>query len=320
MNENFSSHLSTDMKEFLRFKRALGYKYIRSAATLLSFDRFVAQCSRTGADGSLESLIYNWLARIEGRKPFTISSDLAVVRQFCLFLRRKDPRAFVPSHDWISEPKTTQFRPYIFSRKEVLALLESTNSLRGSRFRALSIRTLLLVLYCTGLRFGEALRLRPDDVDVDNRVLRIRETKGKARFVPIRDDLCRELRKYVGERNRVAKRNPQTSFFVRTNGQSYSISAASYTVRFLLRRIGLKPAKGRSGPRPYDLRHTFAVHRLTQWYRSGVDIHSRLPLLSAYMGHENILGTEDYLTATPDLLAIAGRRFESRFRRTPKRK
>jgi integrase len=82
-------------------------------------------------------------------------------------------------------------------------------------------------------------------------------------------------------------------------------------VRRLFRRAGLKPARGRVGPRPYDIRHTFAVHRLAHWYRAGVDLHARLPWLSTYLGHESLLGTETYLTATPALLARAGRRFHT---------
>jgi integrase len=71
----------------------------------------------------------------------------------------------------------------------------------------------------------------------------------------------------------------------------------------------MKPARGRVGPRPYDLRHTFVVHRLTRWYRQGADLHSRLPWLSAYLGHVNLLGTEKYLAATPELLSLAANRF-----------
>jgi integrase len=81
----------------------------------------------------------------------------------------------------------------------------------------------------------------------------------------------------------------------------------------MFRMAGLKPDIGRIGPRPYDLRHTFAVHRLTRWYRARADLHARLPWLSAYMGHVNLLGTETYLTATPELLALAGQRFHHCF-------
>ena len=82
----------------------------------------------------------------------------------------------------------------------------------------------------------------------------------------------------------------------------------------LLRKEGLKPARGRVGPRPYDFRHAFAVHRLTDWYHAGVDIQARLPLLSAYMGHVNVLGTEVYLHATPELLRLASDRFNDRWK------
>jgi integrase len=83
----------------------------------------------------------------------------------------------------------------------------------------------------------------------------------------------------------------------------------------LFDKAGLKPQKGGAGPRPYDLRHAFAVERLTQWYREGADLHARLPLLSAYMGHVDILGTESYLNATPELLELAAHRLHRRYRK-----
>jgi integrase/recombinase XerD len=91
------------------------------------------------------------------------------------------------------------------------------------------------------------------------------------------------------------------------------VASASAAVRKLLRIEGLKPKTGRVGPRPYDMRHTYTVHRLTDWSRKGVDVHARLPLLSAYLGHDNVLGTEHYMHATPELLRLACRRFEKRF-------
>ena len=102
---------------------------------------------------------------------------------------------------------------------------------------------------------------------------------------------------------------------LRRDGRQLTVQAATILVRRLLRRVGLKPRSGRAGPRPYDFRHTFAVHRLTAWYHEGLDIHARLPRLSSYLGHNNLLGTEVYLTATPELMALAAERFESHFRR-----
>jgi integrase len=101
---------------------------------------------------------------------------------------------------------------------------------------------------------------------------------------------------------------------VRKSGDGLPVKVASEAIRRLLRKQGLKPLHGRVGPRAYDFRHAFAVHRLTDWYRQGVDIHARLPWLSAYMGHDDVLGTEVYLTATAELMNLASERFEARFR------
>ena len=99
------------------------------------------------------------------------------------------------------------------------------------------------------------------------------------------------------------------------NGSAYSVFGASRAISGLMRRAGLKPPKGRIGPRPHDLRHAFARERLRRWYQSGADLQKRLPYLSVYLGHLNLLGTEHYLKASPDLLALASNRMAARFRR-----
>jgi integrase len=110
-----------------------------------------------------------------------------------------------------------------------------------------------------------------------------------------------------------AARSPDDYFFVGANGRTLRAKTAGETLRRLFRKAGLKPARGRSGPRPYDLRHAFAVHRLSRWYRQGADLHERLSWPSAYMGHTDIVGTETYLNATPELLEVAGNRLRRRY-------
>jgi len=176
-------------------------------------------------------------------------------------------------------------------------------------------RALFLVLYCTGLRFGEALRLRIRDVDLRRRVLFVAESKGRSRWVPFHESLAVELKRYLRQRRAFVgpAARSDDSLFVSTNRRRFPVQTAWGTMSKLLRTAGLKPARGRVGPRPYDLRHTMAVHRLERWYRKGVDLHGRLPWLSAYLGHVNLLGTETYLTATPALLALAAHRFHQRY-------
>jgi integrase len=177
-------------------------------------------------------------------------------------------------------------------------------------------RALILVLYCTGIRFGEALRLRMRDVDTRSAVLFIDTFKGRSRWVPFHRSLSRELDRYLAARVAYASSGVDDRFFVGANHRRLPVETASGTFRSLYKLAGLKPEGGRIGPRPYDLRHAFAVHRLSRWYAEGVDFHARLPWLSAYMGHVDIVGTEAYLHTTPELLDLAGNRLRRRYKKT----
>jgi len=309
----FHSRLGPDLERFLAFKRALGLSYRRSEFTLRSFDRHVAAHAPQRGRLRLDQLLRTWLARLAGRKPVTIATELAPVREFFRFRRRVDPACFVPGREWAPQRAEAHLVPHIFTPAEVRAVLAAVDALRRPRLRARTFRALVLMLYCTGLRLGEVARLRCSDVDLARRVLLVRESKGKTRVVPFRADLARELLRYRRARSHLARWDGP--FLVAPDGHPYTPARFSVTLRRLFRRAGLKPPRGRVGPRPFDFRHTFAVCRLTRWYRAGVDLHARLPWLSAYMGHDDLLGTEAYLRATPELLDATSRRFAARLRR-----
>ena len=307
--------LASDAIEFLAFKRAMGMGYRRAEFVLNSFVRFV-RAQYGDCPTSLEQAVTRWVARIEGRKAITVGNEFGVVRQLCLFRRRSDPHGFVPDHA-LAPVKESVFVPYIFSRQEVLALVDAATRHEGRNMRGAMLRALTLVLYCTGMRLGEATRLRMVDVDLRQAVLTVQRSKGRSRILAIRDDLVAELRQYLRHREALlAARgagDPMT-LFIRRDGLALTLRAASDALRGLLRDLGLKPPSGRSGARPYEFRHAFAVHRLTAWAVEGVDVHAKLPWLSAYLGHQNVLGTETYLKATPQLLQLASQRFEQHSR------
>jgi integrase len=307
--------LARDATQFLAFKRALGMRYRRAEFVLNSFVRFVRdQYGERSAP--LEEAVTRWAARIEGRKAITVGNEFGVVRQLCLFRRRTDVHGFVPDHA-LAPVKESVFVPYIFSREEVLVLINAATRHEGRSMWGAMLRALTLVLYCTGMRLGEATRLRLFDVDLRRAVLTVQRSKGRSRILAIRDDLVTELRKYLRHRDEVLAASgagdPMT-LFIRRNGSALTLRAASEALRCLLRKLGLKPPRGRSGARPYEFRHAFAVHRLTAWAVEGVDVHAKLPWLSAYLGHQNVLGTEVYLKATPQLLELASQRFEQHAR------
>jgi len=307
-----AEQLAQNIEEFLAFKHALGHSYERGELMLRSFLHFVNQKSGQKSKVMLETMVSEWLSRIAGRKPVTVALELGVLRQLCLYRRRTDPHSFVPGREWAPQPVKSTFLPYIFSPDEIHQILDAAANHHGRNLGATTLYTLILILYCTGLRLGEGVRLQLQDVDLDRQLFIVRQSKGKTRLVPFRTDLAQALKAYLSERGRIALASDNSAFLVRLSGDPLPVNVASGVIRRLLRQQGLKPEKGRVGPRPYDFRHAYAVHRLTDWYRQGLDVHARLPWLSAYMGHDNVLGTEVYLTATAELMSLASQRFEER--------
>lgn len=151
------------------------------------------------------------------------------------------------------------------------------------------------------------------DIDLRSSILFVDTFKGRARWVPFHHTLRRELERYLPARLEYAPADSEARFFVGANRSQLPVKTAWTTIHRLFDKAGLTVTEGRTGPRPYDLRHAFAVHRLSRWYRQGVDLQARLPWLSVYMGHVNILGTETYLNATPELLNHASNRMRRRY-------
>lgn len=308
MTTRFRSRLAKDLQRFLEFQRSLGIRYDSAEWVLQRFDRFLAQTLKGRGSLDLKVAIEAWLATLQCR-PVTITNNFLIIRKFCLFLRRRDPSGFVPDRDMAPRVYESRHLPYIFSTSEIRILLDEAGKMQHP-FRSRTYRALLLLLYCTGLRTGEAVRLRIRDVDLREKVLWVEVSKTKSRWVPFEETLAVELSAYLRERLQVNGTSEDSRFLVQPNGSPCGRVIVSNRITALLRLTGLKPSSGRVGPRPYDTRHSFAVNRLTQWYREGVELQERLSWLSAYLGHDDLLGTQDYLQLTPELRRIVSARHE----------
>jgi integrase/recombinase XerD len=313
MSNVFHGPMAGELNGFLRFKRSLGYGYKRAEFALREIDRFLIEYAARNRRWKLGQATIAWLSSKPGRKAVSVSGDAAVLRQFYRYLRRSADPETVAEPLWPHLPTESSFVAYLLSEKDILNLLALCKDLKRPPFRAALYRALILVLYCTGIRFGEALRLRMSDVDTRSAALFVDTFKGRSRWVPFHRTLSQELEKYLAARRAYAPSDPDARFFVGANQLRLPVETASGTFRGLFKLAGLKPEKGRIGPRPYDLRHAFAVHRLSRWYSNGVDLHARLPWLSAYMGHVDIIGTEVYLHTTPELLDLAGKRLRRQY-------
>lgn len=202
------------------------------------------------------------------------------------------------------------FVPYIYSREELRRLLATAAAYQGCVVEAATIRTLVLLLYGAGLRLCEAINLDRADVDADHAVLTIRQTKfGKTRLVPFGSKLGGVLAQYAARNTKRAAL--ETPFFTTQTGARLKKRSVQGCFRRVCDQAGIRRSNGgRYQPRLHDLRHTFAVHRLTSWYQQGADVQHLLPQLSTYLGHSCLFCTQVYLSMTPELLQEAGKRFE----------
>lgn len=309
----FRGPLACAFEAFLAFRQdlATGHEHLRVA--LRHLDRFLVQRAPDARDLT-RPLLDEWMATLADRAAVTRRNYFRVVRQFCVFRARADPAAFIP--DAISGPRVTaRFRPYIYSEQEIRALIAAAAALSGG-LRPHTYVTLLLLLYTTGLRIGEAIRLQLGDLDHDRAVLHIRAGKfRKARLLPITVRMLARLDAYLEQRRRAgAPARSEAPLFWSPRRGPYSLVGVQHGISCLLRLVcGKRRGHRGHGPRVHDIRHAFAVHRLLRWYRDGADVQAKLPLLATYLGHRTFLSTQFYLTATPELLAEASRRFHDGF-------
>lgn len=302
------SPLRRCLVDYLRLRRALGFKLERAGRLL---DDFVTFAEQTGAETLTIELALDWATLPQGTEPVWLAQRLGVVRGFARYLHTVDPRTQVPPPDLLPG-RYQRISPYLYSDDDISALMDGARSLRPP-LRSATYETLIGLLAVTGMRIGEAMRLDRDDVNWADGLLTIRASKfGKTRALPLHKSTGGALRTYGTRRDRLCPHPQGPSFFVSTAGTRLGHPNVQPTFRIIRRHAGLdRPTSGRS-PRIHDLRHSFAVKTLLGWYRAGLDVAARMPLLSTYLGHADPARTYWYLSAAPELLALAARRLEHR--------
>lgn len=291
--------------DYLSVRRALGFQLTEASHLLTDFVGFL---ERAGATTLTTQLAVTWATQTEAGMNRR-SARLSIVRGFARYLQAIEPSTEIPPANLLPRGSRRAI-PYIYTEAEVSALLAATQTLGSPAARWL-LATLIGLLSATGMRLGEAVGLDRDDLDWAHGILTVRKGKfGKSREVPLHETTMRALGRYGRWRDQWAPHPKGPSFFVSQRGTRPNRSAIDDTFRELARRAGLPDVPGRSRPRLHDFRHSFAVHTLLEWYRDGLDVAAQLPLLSTYLGHVNPSHTYWYLSATPDLLALAAERLE----------
>jgi integrase/recombinase XerD len=255
-------------------------------------------------------------ATLPGGSPWWHAQRLSMVRGFAAHLHTTDPAAEIPPPHVIPA-RTPRATPYLYSAAEVAALMAATASL-SSQLRAATYQTLIGLLAATGMRVGEAIRLDRPDFDPGAGVLTVRNTKfGKTRLVPLHPTTTAALAGYLRLRDRLHPGPADPAVFISPPGTRLAYCNVHATWRLLTRRASLAPRSPNCRPRPHDLRHSFAVASLLDAYAAGQDGQARLALLATYLGHVNPAATYWYLSAAPELLALAGQRLDDHQRERP---
>ncbi|MGW3635555.1 tyrosine-type recombinase/integrase [Streptomyces sp. NPDC005122] len=300
------TELRQALDDYLGLRRSLGHKMVEAAWLLPDFISFLEERGQTTVT---VTAALAWVRKRESNVVTTVSPRrITAVRGFARYLSGVDPATEIPPLGLV--PHRQRWRqPFIYSDADVIAVMTAADEI-GPPLRAATYRTLVGLLAATGLRVGEAINLDHDDIDWAGGVLRIRETKfGKSRLVPLEPSGVDALREYDILRNRIARCPEDPSFFVSRTRRRLIYAVVAPTFRRLVTSAGVG-TDAPNPPRLHDLRHSFAVRALLTWYRTGADVQAKIPSLSTYLGHREPSSAYWYLSAAPELLALAAARRE----------
>jgi integrase/recombinase XerD len=298
------TRLEAALADYLRLRRALGHKLAGEGQQL---SRFVTYLDFTGAEAITMPAVLEFVTDADPATTMP-ARRLTAVRGFARYLAALDGVSVVPPTG-LAASRTRHRTPYIFSEADVASVIAHARAAIPAPFRQETVATIIGLLAVTGMRAGEALRLGRGEIDWDGAVILIRGTKFcKGRDVPVSQSAISALAAYARQRD---QRHPATTrLFVSLAGTPVAYSHFGETFRGAITAAGIGSGTG-IRPRIHDLRHSFAVRTLLGWHRAGLDAEALLPRLSTYLGHREPRFTYRYLTATPELLALAAARLEA---------
>jgi site-specific recombinase XerD len=311
----FQSALAELIERFLAHKRALGRRFDVEEKTLRLFDRYLAQRMVAAPSHVTPRLVEDFLASRPRQRPRSYNHLLGTVRRLFDWLVDQGILDRSPVEARPRRQTSTRI-PFIFDLPEARRLLEAARNLKDNPrapMRGRTYHAIFAILYGLGLRVGEVCRLSVGDVDLQRRLLVIRETKFyKSRLVPFGPRMEALLLDYLqARRHRRGNLSSQEPLFSFTRRGEINPCTISLAFHQMVPRLGLNVPPGCSPPRLHDLRHSFAVGTLLRWYRTGVDPGAGLLTLATFLGHVDVTSTAVYLTVTGALLQEANRRFEA---------
>jgi site-specific recombinase XerD len=307
----FGSHLGPILQAHVEHMKTLGLRYQENR--FQRFDEFLQR--RPGAAReSLATLVQEYVTLAPS--PAAQMERVKVGRVVARYLQRTDPTVMLVKRDRMVAREALRRRknPYIFTKEQIQHLFQTAREYPSPKapLRPLSLYTMFVLAYCAGLRMAEIVGLHLGDIREANDTIDIRDTKFfKSRRLPLSPSAMAVIHRYLLARHQAhAPTDAESPLFWHQHG-GYAYVTANHLMRRVMRSAGLKPDSGRAGPRVHDLRHSFVVHRMIEWYEEGVDVQAKLPYLWTYLGHRDLHSSLLYITITQELLQRASERFRA---------
>lgn len=298
--------LQQHLDDYLAIRRGFGFKLVTEHRALR---RFVAFLDDAGEPTITVELALRWVMLPTGVGHAYLAQRMRAVRGFARYLHAIDSATEIPPLALLPARKHRPI-PHIYTDPQVAAMMIAARTLLPP-LRGATMETLIGLLACTGIRDSEAFALDRTDIDRADRLLRIRDSKyGKSREVLIHDTTITTLDAYLTRRDELRPGGDRTCVFVSCWGARLSHKSVHHSFEQIRQASGVTWSPSSRRPRLHDFRHTFAVTTLLSWYRDGDDVAAQLPLLSTYLGHVDPAATYWYLSAVPELLALAAQRLE----------
>ena len=308
---NFASCLADKMVHFVKFKQSCGSDYHSSAKLLFRFDQHLVVRLFKGK-ALTRTIFQNYFETINHLCPRGFTNHYSVLQQFSAWLKLHETNSYVLERRRALDRSHSQ-PSYIFTVDEIKAILENSHNFSKKEELIPGLyQTLFSLLYSTGIRIGEALALTHADYINDEKLIHIQKGKfRKQRYLVLSNSAANRLNEYIQHYKSTLPLEKDSPLFVNMRTKPLTYNNAYCAFIKTLHKSDI--TKNHSGPRLHDFRHSFAVHRLLQWYQTEADINVKLPFLSTYMGHVDITSTQVYLEAANELLQAGCERFYNFF-------
>ena len=305
----YTSIFADEINEYLNYKISSGFKEASYCWNLNTFDKFCVK-QMINAPIFTREFADEWLKRRNSEMSTTHYSRINVIKNFLIYLHKK---GFDVTITRDISFRNTQFQPHIYTEDEIRKYFIAVDTFNSNKHKKSQIQlpVIFRILYCCGTRINETLGIRKQDVDLDEGIIRLFETKNDCeRYIVLGDDLLKLIRQFASKCFYLL--NDDDYIFTSSNGKRLGGDAIYDYHRVFLRQAGIPFIGDGKGPRIHDWRHTFSVYSFKQMLDAGVDMYVALPILSTYLGHKSIYATEQYVRLTMSMFPYIENKFKDK--------